>query len=284
VDSLTLRKEIRDAQLGFRLAFETIDGDDDPAYQVVRLIPEFPEVRANIEAKTTIVWDLPQLCQSIQKPGGYHVLNCECGIGDHSGLRGLAFVAHPDDETVVWEIDLPDHRTALHERWRDQTGFLRMHFRRADYESDIRAMLAAVLSAGSPELPVEEYAPDNHHGEAYEWLQSRAAANDWSRQQIFPPGTRLEFQPGQDSHSHVLRDGMPLRGYVPRLITRWSVAYAYNCWTRLFWKDGAFQIDDPVACDAAGRQFVARLQVSYAEGATAPDVTITYCPDLTLAI
>lgn len=35
-----------DARLGFRLAFETIYSD--PPWQIVRLIPEFPEVRADM--------------------------------------------------------------------------------------------------------------------------------------------------------------------------------------------------------------------------------------------
>ena len=273
--------EVGDARLGFRLAFQTIY--DQPLYQVVRLIPEFPEVRADIEAQITIVWDLPQLCDSIRRPGGYHVLNCECGDSGHAGLWNLIFVAHPDDESVTWEIDIPGIRPALHERWHGQTGFLRLHFRRAEYEADIHAMLGAVLSAGSPELPVEEYEPDNKHGEALEYLQSLAAQDDWTRQPILPAGTTLEFQPGVRDR-HVLRDGKPLREYLPRLLTRWSVAQAYDHWTDLFWQDGRFRIDDPAACDAAGREFIALLQASYAEGAAAPGVTITYRPDLTLAI
>lgn len=135
------------------------------------------------------------------------------------------FVAHPDDETVVWKIGISDHWPALHERWRDKEGFLRLVFRREDYEADIRAMLEAVLTVGSPDLPpVEEYEPDNQHGEAYEWLQSWASANDWSRQPLLPEGTTLEFLSDTDR----LRDGKPLREYVPHLLTRW---------TRPFWRD-----------------------------------------------
>lgn len=265
--------EIGDVRLDFRLALRVID--DDPPSQVVRLIPVFPEIRADIEAKTTIVWDLPQLCESIRRPGGYHVLNCECGISDHSGLTGLAFVAHPDNETVAWEIDIPDHAPALHEGWHGQAGFLRLHFRRTDYETDIRAMLAAVLSAGSPELPVEEYEPDNHHGEAYEHLQLLATANDWSRQPIFPPGSTLEFLPRQQD---VVLDSKPWRGYTPRLFTRWAIMQAYIHWTRLHWQDGQLRIDDPAVCEEAGREFVAALRQSYREGVTAPDVIVNYRP------
>lgn len=270
---MTLRKEIRDARLGFRLAFQTIHAE--PPWQIARLIPEFPEVYPEIEEKTDIVWDLPQLCESIRKPGGYHMLNCSCGLSDHAGLKGLAFIAHPDDETVVWEIDIPDHRPALHERWEGDAGFLRLIFNRAEYEADVRAMLAAVLSTGSPELPVEEYAPDNHRGEAYEWLQSRAAANDWSRQPVFPPGSVLEFRPGQWD---VLLDGKPLREYTPRLFTRWSVMQAHHRWTRRYWHDGQYRIDDPVACDEAGHEFVAALRESFEEGRTSPDTVVAYRP------
>jgi hypothetical protein len=269
---MTNRKEIANARLGFHLAFQTIHAD--PSWQIVRLIPAFPEVYPDIEEKTNIVWDLPQLCDSIRKPGGYHVLNCSCGLSDHAGLNGLAFIAHPDDETVVWELDLPGHYPALHEHWEGASGFLRLVFNRAEYEADIVAMLAAVLSAGSPELPVEEYEPDNKHGEAYEWLQSLAAANDWSRQPILPEGTTLEFRP--DRNHHILRDGKPWREYMPRLFAHWAVEQAYNRWTDLFWKEDEFQIDDRAACDAAGREFVAALQESFSVGRTAPGVTVTY--------
>lgn len=268
---MTLRKEIRDVRLGFRLAFQTIESDQP--WQIVRLIPEFSEANPDIEEKTDIVWDLPQLCETIRKPGGYHVLNCSCGLSDHAGLNGLACVTHPDDETVVWELDLPGHRPALHERWKSDAGFLRLIFNRNEYETDIRAMLTAVLSAGNPELPVEEYAPDNHRDEAYEWLQARAAANDWSRQSMFAPGSVLEFRPGQFD---ARLDGKPLRQYLPRLFTRWSVAQACDRWTRLYWQDGQHRIDDPTACDAAGREFVAALQESFAEGRTSPDTVVAY--------
>lgn len=273
LDQQPPRAEISVARFGYCLVFQTIHAE--PTWRIARLIPKFPEVRADIGQDTDIVWDLPQLCESIRKPGGYHVLNCTCGISDHAGLMGLTFIAHPDDATVVWEIDIPDHRPALHERWRDQTGFLRLTFRRADYEADIRAMLAAVLAAGSPELPVEEYAPDNLQGEAYEWLQSRAAANDWSRQPIFPPGSVLEFQPDQ---CDTLLDGKPLRQYLPRLFTRWAVAQTYHHWTRLYWQNSQHRIDDPAACDAAGREFVGAMRESFAEGRTSPDTVVTYRP------
>ncbi len=179
-------EELRDVRLGFRLAFETTFSDSP--YQIVRLIPEFPRVRPDIAETTDIVWDLPQLCESIRRPGGYDVLNCTCGLGDHAGLTGLAFVAHPDDATVVWEIDIAGHRAALDARWPEASGFLRLVFRRDDYEVDIRAMLDAVVSASSLEPPVEEYDP-NRGGDAYELLQARAADNDWSRQPVFDSGT-----------------------------------------------------------------------------------------------
>jgi hypothetical protein len=264
--------EIRDARLGFRLAFQTIYAD--PPWQIVRLIPEFPEVRADIEEKTDVVWDLPQLCDSIRKPGGYHVLNCSCGLSDHAGLNQLAFVSHPDDETVVWEIDIHDHRPALHERWGNGSGFLRLIFRRTEYEADIRVMLDAVLSSGDPTLPpVEEYAPDNKQGEAYEWLQSWATANDWSRQPILPKGTTLEFLPDTNR----LRDGKPLREYVPCLLTRWAAMQAYQRWTHPFWRNAPTP-PDPISADANGQTFAIALQACYAEGRTAPGVTVSYCP------
>ena len=270
------RLEIRDARLGFRLGPPSVIGELEH-YRGIRPIPSFPEARADIETKTMIVWDLPKLCASIRRPGGYDVLNCSCGDGGHAGLWSPIFISHPDNDSVNWEIDISDCYPALDERWRDQTGFLRLHFRRADYEADIRTMLRTMVSVGQSTPPAKEDDPDRDDEDpdelAWEVLLQLAVADDWLRQPVFPPGSVLEFRPDQ---SAVLLDGKPLREYVPRLFTRWTVIQAYNHWTRLYWHDGRLRIDNPAACDAAGREFVARLQASYAEGQTAPGVTIIY--------
>jgi len=265
--------EVQGARLGFRLAFETTFSD--PPYQTVRLVPEFPHVRPDIAETTDIVWDLPQLCESIQRPGGYDVLNCTCGLGDHADLMELAFVAHPDDATVVWEIDIPGHRPALEARWRETEGFLRLVFRREDYEADIRAMLAAVLSAGSPDLPVEEYDP-NRGGEVYELLQARAADGDWSRQPILRPGTLLEFRVARSSF--LLLDGKPSNMYAPRLFTRWSAMAAFDHWADPFLLDRDLAESRGADCDEAGEAFAAVLRRCFAEGLAAPGVAVEYRP------
>lgn len=273
---MTLQQEIRDARLGFRLGPPSVFGELEH-YRCIRPIPVFPEARADIETKTMIVWDLLKLCASIRRPGGYSVVTCSCGDGGHAGLWSPIFISHPDDDSVVWEIDIPDCHPALDERWRGQTGFLRLCFRRADYVADIQAMLRAMVSAGQANPPVKEDDSDqDEEGSdemAWKALEQLATANDWSRQPIFPPGTVLEFQPDQ---CDTLLDGKPLRQYTPRLFTRWAVAQAYHRWTRLYWQDGQCRIDDPAACDAAGRAFVAALRESFAEGRTSPDTVVTY--------
>ena len=258
-------------RLGYRLAFRPVDAD--PPAQDVRLVPVFPEVRPDIGEATEIVWDLPQLCESIRRPGGYDVVNCACGLGDHSNLTSLAFVAHPDNDTVVWEIDIPGHRPALDERWQEASGFLRLMFLRADYEADIRAMLDAVVTAGTPELLIDEYEP-GRGGCAWEHLQELAAANQWSRLPILRPGSVLEFQIMRNRF--LLLDGKPGNMYAPRLFTRWSVSAAFNRWTDFFLMGRDLEENQRGACDEAGEAFVAALRDSFAEGNVAPDVIVRY--------
>ena len=86
-------EELHGVRLGFRRAVETCFSD--PPYQTVRLIPEFPHVRSDIAEATDIVWDRPQLCESIRRPGGYDILDCSCGLGDHSDLVCFALGGHP---------------------------------------------------------------------------------------------------------------------------------------------------------------------------------------------
>ena len=263
--------EIQEARLGYRLAFRELNVD--PPAQDVRLIAVFPEVRPDIGETTDIVWDLPQLCESIRRPGGYDVLTCSCGDGGHAGIWGLIFVAHPDEGTVVWEVDIPDHRPALDPRWRDASGFLRLVFRRTDYEADIRAMLDAVVNAGTPELPIDDYEPDRG-GCVYEHLQELAAANQWSRLPVLRSGSVLEFQIMRNRF--VLLDGKPGNIYAPRLFTRWAVSAAFDRWTDFFLMGRDLEENQRSACDEAGETFVAALRDSFAEGNVAPGVVVRY--------
>lgn len=282
------RAEIRDVRLGYRLAFGPVQVD--PPARDVRLVPVFPEVRPDIGETTEIVWDLPQLCESIRRPGGYDVVNCSCGLGDHANLMSLAFIAHPDDDTVVWEIDIPGHRPALHPRWGEASGFLRLVFRRADYEADILAMLDAVVNAGTPELPIDDYDP-NRGGCVYEHLQELAAANQWSRLPVLHSGARLEI--GFFDENLLMLDGKVSRDYLPRRFTRWAQQAAFEYWLAHVCRGSAIdgrrfvgrdetncfyllRESRRAECDAAGRCFADLLQRGFAEGRTAPGVTVAY--------
>ena len=287
------------ARLGYRLAFETVY--DEPPYQAVSLIPVCPWIHPDIQKATTIVWDLPELLRSIQRPGGYQVLNCTCGVADDAELMALNYVAHPDDETVIWEVDVPGHRPALEKSFGESDGFSRATFRRAHYEADILGMLDAVLSAGTSALPVEEYNP-NRNGDSYQRLQELAANWDGSRQPILRPGSRLEIGFFDDELARL--NGAAYRDYLPRLFTRWDTHVAFEHWRRYFARghgvtytlaQEGIDIDENVfgrgdarnrfhllherdreACDDAGRHFAAALSRSFAEGSSAPDVIVEY--------
>lgn len=114
---------------------------DDPPYLVIQATPIFPGCHDKL-AERGIVWNIFALLESAKRPGAHQVITADCGYPPDVYLNESIQVSHPDDNTIVWEMDIPGLRPALNDMLiPDQQGFIRLTFARDAYESSIRALL-----------------------------------------------------------------------------------------------------------------------------------------------
>jgi len=276
-----------------------------PTGQIISFAPGFTGCNPDIEAHG-IVWDPVELWKSACQPGGYYLLNSDCGYPPDAEIETPIFVSHPDAGTIIWELDGEALQWALEDIWRKR-GFLRLVFRRADYEAAIRGMVDAAKAANVPELPVEELKPNCSKGEAYETLMALDFTTSISPEPVLPDSTILEF--GFKGSELCFVDGQAYPHWPERLFTRWEVHAAFKRWAAFVSRGYALQCyPDEVAsgeidiltimqderrndfflkssaqreaCDKAGKHLAACLRSAFAEGASAPDVEVRYRPCL----
>jgi hypothetical protein len=136
------------ARLGWQLFFSEIIFDDPP-YLVLQAIPEFPGGSARL-AERGIVWDIFRLIESVKRPGAHQLLTSDCGYAPDSYLNEAMLVSHPDADSVVWEIDIEGLRPALADNFEPvRYGFIRLVFRRDEYEADIRRLVLELQRAAA---------------------------------------------------------------------------------------------------------------------------------------
>ena len=239
------------ARLGWFSRHGEIIFDPDQPYVTYSLTPVFPYCSGKL-AELGIVWDLWRLLDSVRRPGAYFILNSECGYPPDAYLEVSVLVSHPDSETVIWEIDIEGLRPALDTAFDGQDGFIRLVFRRDEYEADIRAMLREVQHAGRTLVPLErlrathgydhlvQHHPDIRalpvgvfeptvHGDCdldeFAALDAEAA---WPREPIYPPGTSIEI--GFFGTELYRIDGQTHHDWLGRWFTRWQVLDAFRQW------------------------------------------------------
>lgn len=239
------------ARLGWRLNHgEIIFYPDAPAV-ICSMTPVFPGCSDKL-AERGIVWDIEALLASARCPGAHFILNAECGYPSDADLDEAVLVSHPDDETVVWELDIQGLSPALDDRVGVDGGFIRLLFSRRDYEADLRAMLREirrtaqepvavsqlsgayngdVLVANYPKLEaigVDCFEPARHGDRDWEgWVRMLADAT-WPRVPVLPAGSRLEIG---FFGEHLYRlDGRVQHGWLGRWFTRWAVLEAFRQW------------------------------------------------------
>ncbi len=232
----------------------------------IMLDPEMPSVTYSLTpifsgcsdrlAERSIVWNLWALLDSVRRPGGHDILTCECGYPSDARLEEAVLVSHPDDATVVWELDIQGLKPALADDLAGWGGFVRLVFQRPEYEADIRAMLREVRRTQGASIPVTDlvevrgqgFLVENHpeirhvvadlfeptvhgdfDGEAFAQLDDEAA---WPREPLFPPGARVEI--GYFGNELCLVDGRASRVWIERWFTRWAVLDAYRQWGETF--------------------------------------------------
>ena len=232
----------------------------DPPYLIMQSIPVFPGCHGEL-IELGIVWDVLDLIDSIKRPGAYQLLTCECGYAPDAGLDERVLVSHLDAHTVIWELDIPGLRPALDNSFADVTaGFIRLVFRREEYESDIRAMVselqcvAKTTFSAHPEtdayglqqllrshdfpfpitstIMVEELEP-NTKGLALECLLETNTSAPWEQEPIWPRNTVVEFgffRKG-DGHELMKVDGSDSVNCWPGwYFTRWQALEAFRVW------------------------------------------------------
>jgi|APTNR8051073442_1049403.scaffolds.fasta_scaffold10561_7 hypothetical protein len=160
-------------------------------------------------------------------------------------------------------------------------------------------MLRDVRSAGSTALPAEALDPGGC--DAYERAMALRDKELCLREPLLPAGTVLEF--GLSGPNLLVIDGKPDLGWPVRLFTRWSALAAFKRWISYMSRGYAIRytlgqetnVDlswfaeperrndffllretERAACDAAGEALVQTLRACFAEGETAPGVTVRY--------
>lgn len=239
------------ARLGWRLNYGDIIFYPDAPAVICSMTPIFPGCSDNLVARG-IVWDIGALLASVRRPGAHHILNCECGYPPDAELNEAVLVSHPDDETVVWELDIKGLLPALDDWLSVYEGFIRLIFSRQDYEADMRAMLREVqrtaqgnvavsclsgaydhdyLVANYPKLEhigVDYFEPTRHGDLDWEEWVEKGADGTWPRVPILPAGSRLEIG---FFGEHLYRlDGQVQHDWLGRWFTRWTVLDAYRQW------------------------------------------------------
>lgn len=266
---------------------------------VFSFTPVFLGCTEDLAAKG-IVLDLEGLLDSVRQPGGYFLLNSECGYPPDVGIEERVCVSYPDERSIVWELDCRGLAPVLDETWRRGDGFVRLIFDREEYESDVRTLLRTVQSTARAVIPFDElsflehgadlrkeyphlsgakadlFEPTVHGDDDIEGFLALDANAPWQREPLFPPGTLFEI--GPFGHDWYRIDGQPRRTWIGRWFTRWQALDAWRQW---------------VACMVAahdpeqrrlienrrreeGKRFAEVLQACFSEGMTAPNTTVRY--------
>lgn len=287
------------ARLAWKRQFTGLIFYPDAPSVVFSFTPVFPGCADDLAAKG-IVWDVQALLDSVRQPGGYFLLNCECGYPPDADIEERVCVSHPDARSIVWELDCCGLAPALDEALRRDEGFVRLIFDREEYESDVRTLLRTLQSTARAVIPFDElsflehgaelrkeyphlsgakadlFEPTVHGDDDIEGFLAMDATAPWQREPLFPPGTLFEL--GPFGHDVYRIDGQPRRTWIGRWFPRWQ---ALDAWRR--WVACLVAAHDPDQrrlienrrCEE-GKRFAEALQACFDEGMTAPGVTVRY--------
>jgi hypothetical protein len=298
------------ARLGWTHRFGQLIFYPDVPTVSFALTPVFPGCSDTL-AYNCIVWNLWYLIDSVRRPGTHWILTCECGYSPDAEIEWGVLVSHPNENTVVWELDFAGLAPVCDEAFRHLDGFMRLTFDRTEYESDVRAMLREVQQTTRERVPFDqlvslhghanlekEYPGCRHavadrfepttHGDcdADEFLELDADA-PWPREPMFAPGTVIEL-----GNFRTRVNGKESFDWIGRWFTRWEVLAAYRAWTdytnysTMHTGQGRqYRYTDDPAIDPGrkviiknghGEALVNAMRKCFAEGNTAPGVDVRY--------
>ncbi len=245
------------SRIGWRVKFSQIIFDDPP-YLVMQLIPELPGCDGNLDQQD-IVWNVFDLIDSIKRPGAYQLFTCECGYAEDADLHEMVLVSYPDAASIIWELDIPGLKSLLDFSFAEGTvGFVRLVFRREEYEADVRSMIHEMRDCGQTRL-TPLVTPDRYglkdlldayafaydipisvgmlepsiYGDDLERLYELDMAVCWQQEPLWPTGALVEFGffVRHDGHDLMKADIQLIRGSWPgHYFTRWIVLDAFREW------------------------------------------------------
>jgi len=303
------------ARLGWRKRYGEFIFYPDAPCVTFSLTPAFPGCGDKL-GERGIVWDLWCLVESVRRPGAFSVINSECGYPPDAYIETNVSVSHPDDITVIWELDCKGLSPALDDAFVDLEGFIRLVFTRKAYETDVRGMLREVQNTARTPTPIADLAeaydfehlekmypdcrfvaeyrfePTVHGGCDAEEFCALDAEADWPREPLFAPGTLLELGSVGD---RLRINGRPSHDWIGRWFTRWEALVAYHQWMGCVSKRRALTSNgittnmvadhnefvphpgqDDETCHRAGETFADVLRRCLSEGKTAPGVEVRY--------
>jgi hypothetical protein len=238
------------ARLDWHPLIESVIFDDTQVTAYPAFEPSFPHCAAPL-FELDIVLDIRALIDSAVRPGGYFLLTCTCGYGEHAGLNDQVHVAHPNPNQIVWELDIELLAPALDSRLK-APGFLRLVFDRPDYLASVRRLLAhareiaetpqplslchdqeepgVVLAraAGHSMLVVDGIDPGFDNDDSLSHLVSSTADIDWTARSMVAANSLIEIGLFGPEPCRVTGDNEP--GYITHWFTRHAVARAWDAW------------------------------------------------------
>lgn len=273
------------ARIGWHVRISEII-HDDPPYLVMQSIPDFPGCHGEL-GERGIVWDVLTLVDSVKRPGAHQLITCECGYAPDAGLDEAVLVSHPDAQTVIWELDIAGLRPALDDSFADvEDGFIRLIFRREEYESDIRAMVSELQCVGKtsfsvhPEtdeyglqrllhghgfpfpdtstIMVEQLEPDTK-GIALNRLLETGASAPWVPEPLWPKNTMVEFGffSKRDGHELMKIDDSDSGSCWPGwYFTRWQALEAFRAWLSFVKRPWALSGEQQAPAGVGKNEFV----------------------------
>lgn len=148
------------SRVGYRIHFSAVVFTDEQPCLVMQVIPVLPCCNNQLADRGIVLDVFPLVC-SIQKPGSHQLLNSDCGYPPDSGLYAAIQVSHPDDHTIVWEMDVVGLRPALNDEFENITeGFIRLIFSRDEYASDVCRLIRELQALAKKPIQIDGLTED----------------------------------------------------------------------------------------------------------------------------
>ncbi|MEI3479552.1 MAG: hypothetical protein V8Q84_11210 [Bilophila sp.] len=235
-------------KIDFDIFFEDIICYDDSEYEATLLyIPVFPFC-ANDLKTIPAVWEFKSLVRSYIRPGGYELITCSCGEAEHAGITGCVYVSHPDNQRIVWEINISDFEPVLCSELQGKKGYIRFVFLREYYKKSLKSMYKTMKMLSDNFLYPHEIKPltdtkwiDSIHSDTLisvecfgpykddiQELHKQILCLNQEINPLFSPGTTIEIGLFKEKLFQI--NGMTSNDWLGWYFTRLAVKEAFDSW------------------------------------------------------